>query len=305
MATFADESAQLDLANLSDAEGCWQALHIFIHDFAKFDAFLTECIGSLPKALLQQSFFVRYWYGGPHVRFRFRGKKWLPVVEAAVQKYLADHRFESTLVPEQYYLAYGQALEAEFGAGAERPWHSNGTVLSMPYEPELERYGGAEAMPAVEAQFVFDSLMMLKVVEQLPPVTRERLLFGCCLVCADVLRTKPHRYDSARIVKVLLPDDISGKRLVQHAEEKLEEQARAIEAVRRQWHHGNYFPDWLGPYESELSRLGIELAAAGVKDIGAIFSSLLHMSFNRAGIRPSREATIRYVAAKAIEARSA
>ena len=51
----------------------WLSLHFFHH--GDLDRLLVECVGPLVLALkregaIAESFFLRYWNGGPHIRLR-------------------------------------------------------------------------------------------------------------------------------------------------------------------------------------------------------------------------------------------
>lgn len=285
--THATALAQIGTQTGAPADRDWQSLHCFLHDFTRLDDFLVQCIARLPADVLQRSFFIRYWLGGPHIRFRFRGRHHRPAVEAAIGAYLGDAKLATALDPDDYYRPYRRLLATEIAIGATPPWHDHGSIVAIAYQPEFERYGGRAAMPLVEDHFVGDSRAMLAAIRLHAPARREPLLLGCCFVHREVLRElRPERPVPAATAHADDPPAIAA-------------QHRAVEALHQQWRAGALFPEWLDPYAVRLAALGTALDDAGVDDLASVFDSLLHMSFNRAGIRPMREATIRQAANRA------
>lgn len=92
--------------------------------------------------LADKFFFVRYWENGPHIRLRFKGQKTKllrevkPLIEKAFQEYLKEFSLE------------------DFPVKYRNPrFVSDRTLIIAPYEPEIIRYGGEEAMAICENQF--------------------------------------------------------------------------------------------------------------------------------------------------------
>ncbi|MCH9687447.1 MAG: lantibiotic dehydratase [Deltaproteobacteria bacterium] len=139
-----------------DPGGPWLYVRLF-GGAATHDEVLTEVIAPLTEATRRDGvcdrwFFLRYDDPAPHLRVRWHGPP---------QRLLAE------LLP-----ALTDALA---------PWRSSGAVWKVEldgYEPEVERYGGSEAMGAVERLFEADSdavLGMLGLVRDGGEALRWRL----------------------------------------------------------------------------------------------------------------------------------
>lgn len=91
--------------------------------------------------LAERFFFIRYWEGGPHLRLRFQGE--LPLLMGGA-------------LPE---------LEARFAS-----WRESGVaerVEYVPYEPEVDRYGGPEAIGIAEECFELSSRVAIEILEEM------------------------------------------------------------------------------------------------------------------------------------------
>ena len=149
----------------------WRAWHIFLHTPQALDRMLIE--GVLPECRALEAsgsgidtFFIRYWENGPHIRFRLCG------------------------IGEEAFLEIGERLRALAGAlaaeGGEAPtsfgpgmrfdgtapeaaaleWRPQGSVIEIPYEPEYRRYGGFDAIVVNERLFGASSMLALAIVER-------------------------------------------------------------------------------------------------------------------------------------------
>ncbi|GGY98857.1 thiopeptide-type bacteriocin biosynthesis protein [Pseudoduganella plicata] len=274
------------------APPAWTSLHVFIHDFARLDGFLCDCLASAPPDLLAESFFIRYWLGGPHVRIRFRDAAAAPVLAAHVRDYLDRNPFHSALEPDSYYQQFASQLHTE----PERYWHGNGELRYIAYAPEVARYGGLTGLALCERFFVDDSNATLALLRRHTPAEMEKILFGCCLVQYEVLA-------QAGLFERYLRDCHG---IADRADLDGALQVRAGTALARAWpgllaagaRHatGAYYPATLAQYRNRLARISGALADAGIAGVPGILHALLHMSFNRAGIVPFRENTIRLFA---------
>lgn len=146
----------------------WHSYHIFIHDMTYHDQFLTHYLKPLlesEKENLEQFFFIRYWQGGPHIRFRFRSV----VPERIVTKLKETvNRFRLYYTP-CYQLDKSEYYENHTFDGfqpkeEELYWHEDGTFIEIPYEPEIERYGGELAIEHSEKLFQHSSTLALEVL---------------------------------------------------------------------------------------------------------------------------------------------
>ncbi len=142
----------------------WQALHVFMPP-PGFDRFLVESVvpaianaaGSSPA----KWFFIRFGEGGHHLRIRVRG------LDGAALDGLRERLARDV----------AHVLEADTGSrDADQPpplaaamisgtdFHAEGTVRAFPYEPEVQRYGGADALPICETLFCSSSQLATRVI---------------------------------------------------------------------------------------------------------------------------------------------
>jgi hypothetical protein len=266
----------------------WASLHVFIHDYARLNHFLCECVAELPSAARREMFFIRYWHGGPHLRIRIR-PQWQEIVEARIRGYLAAHAFTSSLQPQTYYRAYTELLPAEQAAGQSPPWYENGSIQPIPYVPEVQRYGGPRCMPLVEEFFVWDSAQILELLLT-DAALAEKVLLGYCLTHAEVLC---NLHAQASIITA----PWYAESAYQAAQRSITSQAGKLHALRNRWQTGTLYPQYIQPLRDKLVTLGRQMQQQTLAPIGDIFNSLLHMSFNRAAIAPLQETWIRCWAA--------
>ncbi|MFE9245563.1 lantibiotic dehydratase C-terminal domain-containing protein [Nocardiopsis sp. NPDC006938] len=106
-------------------------------------------------------FYVRYWTGGPHVRFRL----WVPdpddraAVREEVRSRFADlvDREPSLAVADPADYQRLADLIGDSGSGAGGDLFPDNTLVWEPYRPDTELYGGPAAMPHVERFFTASS----------------------------------------------------------------------------------------------------------------------------------------------------
>jgi thiopeptide-type bacteriocin biosynthesis protein len=148
----------------------WRAWHIFLHSPGALDRMLVE--GVLPEirrleaeAPGFETFFIRYWENGPHLRFRLSG--------------LSDEAFMAVgeRLRERAALLAADGGDAPTGFGPEMRfdgtepdagalhWHPQGSTLEIPYEPEYQRYGGVEGIAVNESLFCISSALALTIVQ--------------------------------------------------------------------------------------------------------------------------------------------
>jgi len=128
-------------------------LHGFLRDAV--DPFIRRV---MDRELVAQFFFIRYWEKGTHIRLRLRGDETL---------------IETVLKPEleAFFEAYyhnkpsvrGRNFRLDQYKDASQ-WAPNNSVQFMPYEPEIERYGGLAGMKVAEQQFELSSRIALDIL---------------------------------------------------------------------------------------------------------------------------------------------
>ncbi|WP_338278820.1 thiopeptide-type bacteriocin biosynthesis protein [Corallococcus caeni] len=131
----------------------WLAFHLFRED--ALDALLCQIVKPIIQDLLARQrihgfFFIRYPEGGHHIRLRLR----LPPDAAGVRGTAEETRLR---------------LEQDCASAGCTP-------VPAPFEPEVERYGGAQALPASLNLFVLSSLDALNFAEEWRHAARGRQL---------------------------------------------------------------------------------------------------------------------------------
>ena len=147
----------------------WFAMHVFLSDAQRADAFLLDWLAPQVQTLLaarqaRSWFFVRYWDGGPHLRVRLQG-----LGAAARAALLANTRaavpaYTNPQPPsrDSYYAHHG--FDGRPLDPATLAWHAEGSVVVLPYEPEWVRYGGVPAMAVNERLFDLSSTLAVPLL---------------------------------------------------------------------------------------------------------------------------------------------
>ncbi|MGC5331341.1 thiopeptide-type bacteriocin biosynthesis protein [Micromonospora sp. DT62] len=180
----------------------WSALHVHLNAGSECtEKVLREHIVPTTTDLLARGeisswFFVRYWEGGPHLRWRVADAT--PETVRRMRAGLVDAVAAlpppaRELRPADWYAQFGvhtsdqtdgnDHVDAGHGAGdgPELGWHPHGTVREQPYLPEVDRYGGPDAISAAEELFAASSRVAAALLDA-PPARRRStavdLLFG-------------------------------------------------------------------------------------------------------------------------------
>jgi thiopeptide-type bacteriocin biosynthesis protein len=152
----------------------WHSWHLHLPSGARsmHDRVITDVVGPVAAELAPRGyFFMRYWQRGPHVRVRFQGLS--PQDAARVQAALAG-RLPAAIVPRDgesmldaaAFGAQSASLAAAGEGGRSLPVEAvlPPGVHSAVYEPELDRYGGADLMPLSERLFRSSSDAVLAIL---------------------------------------------------------------------------------------------------------------------------------------------
>ncbi|MEU9835907.1 lantibiotic dehydratase [Streptosporangium sp. NPDC048047] len=234
---------------------------------AQHDDLLTALSRWLPQVsdLVDRWFFLRYDdpQHGPHLRIRFHGR---------------PHALGGHVLP---------ALSA---------WASDmiaqrllGDLTLASYDPEIERYGGREALGHAEAVFSVDSHLVLAAVAALPG-SQERIVFAA--------------HTAALITRILAAGDrraLAGR----HLERAGRNRVNALRPAARAADHdpdgystgglpgGAHRPALIAALNCYRERLKPEQRAK-------VASAVIHMHANRLGIDPAAEPLARALAADLI-----
>jgi thiopeptide-type bacteriocin biosynthesis protein len=140
----------------------WSSTHIFYSHPDQADLIVLK-LRDLMRIIQQRSggndcrwFFIRYFDGGAHIRFRTRAVAALQVDWLRAQ--IADYvRAINGGHATEWYDQTAQMLE-------ERQIYPPGSVVEIDYVPELQRYGGASALPLNEDLFCASTNVVCQII---------------------------------------------------------------------------------------------------------------------------------------------
>jgi thiopeptide-type bacteriocin biosynthesis protein len=270
------------------ARGTWTSLHLFAHwEPSTMDAFLS---GSLRTVLdqrratgqLRDWFYIRFWEGGPHIRVRALG------VDSP-----RDLRDElATLLASAEPAAHQRSQE----------WYPHGTVAEIDYEPEVDRYGGAEALPVAERVFSASSALALDIIgtveeqRRLAVVVQLAYATALALGLTDLAAARWLRQHANAWRWIAKTEMVPAAPLLARVTSVFSTQRgaleRALDAARARVAHagdagatGNVVGRWAAIVAEADARLTTLPPASRL----TVWASQLHMLCNRLGVRPDEE----------------
>lgn len=148
---------------MNGSDQTWLAAYLYYAE--PWEDFLIKVVqpfvrSVMEKNLAEQFFFIRFWERGPHIRLRFKGEK--ESLESEVKPQL-----------ESYFHSYFKEKPSQREESEQikqlpenLQWFPNNSVQFIPYEPEIERYGGPTAILVAEKQFEISSNAVLAIIEE-------------------------------------------------------------------------------------------------------------------------------------------
>ncbi len=285
-----------------DQDHTWLSAHLFFDDpiyLATADRVIVEVVAPLARECLDRDwirrfFFIRYSDEGPHVRLRLYGR---PEV--------LDEQVRPRLV---------ECAEADASAGSGSPVSR---LAWVPYEPEVERYGGPHGVVLAEQLFHDSSETAIGLLRKIEPGDRPARLGKALLAMLVLLHTfLATRAPSARLadtygrnyLRALAPDPDRQAAWLRAFEQGHDRQADKLAAyLEVAWEAlegGEELTDELAWYRQRLEavreRFRSLVAAGGLlrgatvlqdwqESVGAIVPSYLHMMNNRLGVTVQEE----------------
>ncbi|MBP3038192.1 thiopeptide-type bacteriocin biosynthesis protein [Bacillaceae bacterium Marseille-Q3522] len=163
----------------------WNSYHIFIHDMTYHDLFLTEYLYPFiqeNEETISQYFFIRYWQGGPHIRFRFTSSHPESIffrLQMLVEAFKSVYKPAFPLTKEGYYKNH--LFDGKKPDESELYWIEDLAIVEIKYEPEFERYGGKSLIGYSERIFQITSDLAFRRLnknkDHLSPTMK--LIFAC------------------------------------------------------------------------------------------------------------------------------
>ena len=145
----------------------WRTAHIYLHNHAATisDLVVRTIAPAVESSAPEDWHFVRYWWGGPHLRVRVRGARadWIDRIRSEVPA------AEMDLDAERF--------AQEFTSTSPVEWHPHGAIdVDVPYEPEVARYGGEDAIALSERVFTDTSRVAVALLADRPDSAALRLI---------------------------------------------------------------------------------------------------------------------------------
>lgn len=252
-----------------------------------------------PGVPVRPWFFMRYWQNGPHVRFRIADltdEQIELVTDALAGRMAALPAGDSVLNQDDYLAAIGGVAAAGEGVGAlETGTLRSPGVYRAVYEPEVERYGGAELLPLSEDLFRVSSVVTLRA----------------CGIRAAGSRTFGDGVESMAAAMSAWPGDPvelltavrdSWTAFLEQAFPGTAETVDSVSSVKAEKLRGatdvvrsliagatNRWTPWTAQLGDATQ---LWLAELGERRTRGVFTSHLHMTQNRLGVSAGREAHI-------------
>ncbi|RNL86005.1 thiopeptide-type bacteriocin biosynthesis protein [Halostreptopolyspora alba] len=317
------------------AEHDWIAAHVFYP--ARLDNLITRVAGPLAADLrerdqLEGFFFLRYWDGGNHLRFRVLPRRGSDrgrirhTIEERFARYLDEH--PATAPPDTVpYEQLAPRLARWEGVAEPAPRYPDNTVQFLAYRQEHARYGHGATMAAAERHFTESSRLALRLLESAPSPDRRAtagfvvivLAWLCCDARTPWVRTPErepsiphvdgqepgpeelrHRWEAQRDTLCALTRKLRAAHDAQRAGSAehghMGEWTRSITTLlavlRERYASGAFTPPVRG-WDRDTT-LGRYDAVAPVIDICA------HLFCNRIGVSPTEENYLRLLAARAL-----
>ncbi|QMW23278.1 thiopeptide-type bacteriocin biosynthesis protein [Sandaracinobacteroides saxicola] len=277
----------------------WTSVHLFLSDRARADACLAERVRPLVEDWQRAGdvsgwFFIRYWHGGPHLRIRLQGRlAGDPERARAALAHGLDAWASETPPTRNHYYA-GHSFDGAAVDATTLPWFDEGSALLIPYEPEWQRYGGADAMAESERLFERSSRLAVAIIAATVANPERRLPAALALMAAAA--------------DVVAPDAEARTRFFASYAAFWRGNAPSAAGAPASAMLAAFAPAaiWQREIAAFVDRLRV-LAAAGCllqpwdgqptgqdvsPAIGAIVASHLHMLNNRLGLPPAVEARL-------------
>jgi thiopeptide-type bacteriocin biosynthesis protein len=287
----------------------WLSLHIFYS--GSFDQLIVYLSSHILLPLQQQGlvkafFYVRYHERGPHIRLRL-----LPVTgaEDRVAK-------KATITMRQYLEAHPAsraALEQQYDASITAQWYPEGSVQTIAYIPETERYGGEANLAFCELHFMCSSLVVAQLIKATPAITSGKQLlyatilavqFGKNCVKQDIALFYNSYYQEWRVTALKITGLQQEAALLKQFETAYAAQLATLNVLFEQADDIGFGDDAidgaLDNWNKGNEALALQLQASGLQHprLMSVLRSLLHMTFNRLGIRNEEECYITWMMAR-------
>lgn len=292
----------------------WASFHLFYH--ADRDPLLVECVAPLAGALLRADaidrfFFIRYSLGGPHIRLRL---KVLPgkaehvreAVAGRVDEFFARRPSVSCLAPaaireenERIVLNDPHARDVQVFA--------DNSCVEIPFEPEVERYGGKELLSSSLEFFAVSSLHSLALVADLQRHQGQKRLVKIAALLTRQAWGAARDLDELGVLFAYPTNYFTpGNPLLEKSDRSYEGQAasfvpfllKLLDEAEGAIREAPVEPAGL---EAAAHLLSLDSWAATPEVRKQIFVSQMHMTANRVGLKNLEELYVSRILSRALE----
>src|SRR3954471_22010894 len=287
-----DGSAEMSSRAESPSE--WASYHLFYHQPG--DRLLLRLVLPFVRELrrrgrISRFFFIRYGEGGPHVRLRLLcAPQHKPAIDGSLRRRAA-----------RFFERWPSRPLSDGGEAGRQTWlslvndsrsgtvHPDNSVAEIPFEPEVERYGGADLLDGSLEFFQWSSACVLHLAARHRGMDKPRLLgLGQRLLWRQILGFAASREELMRLATYTVPPQ-DGVPLVERADQEFaargDSYQRLLHAEIARLRDAEPFaesPEFLPTAAARHLRRTIQGAGEEVR--WRILSSQLHMTANRLGL---------------------
>jgi thiopeptide-type bacteriocin biosynthesis protein len=281
----------------------WLSFH-HVNHAGNQDRLLTELVRPAVRSLWQEGriesfFFLRHVLGGPHIRLRIRpspGHR--DGVREAVRESAASYFSQ---IPSPTRVGGGavsgreESLQHQEPDGREQGILEDNSIQEIPFEPEIERYGGLERIGKSLDFFALSSARALRLLDHRPTVSAgEWLTIVLRLEARHILGFAGDVPELESLVAEPQAAPGRGADLIRERADRAfaESGDRLVRLLRGEIE--NLGVAALSPLEDgEVARrLRRELADAPLATRARILTSQVHMTANRLGLANAEEAYV-------------
>jgi thiopeptide-type bacteriocin biosynthesis protein len=286
----------------------WLSFHIFYS--GSFDRLIVHLSSNLllpsyRQGLVTKFFYVRYHELGPHMRLRLlpaNGCKEMVTATmlTVIKQFLEEHP------------ANRSALEQRFAPSITAQWYPEGTIQVIDYIPETERYGGDTSITFCETHFTCSSRVVAQLIRAtLTIATGKRLLYASILAVHFAKHCVQEQavsfYNSYYQEWLVTALQITGLKaessLLAQFETAYTAQKGTLDALFGQAEEvtlGDTIDDALHIWDDANKELAFHLRQCALSHtrLMSVMRSVLHMTFNRLGIRNEEECYIAWIMAQ-------
>jgi len=286
----------------------WLSVYLFYEP--PWEKFLTSAVYSFVSTVMNrrwadQFFFIRYWENGPHIRLRLKSSASDP-----------DEHLRTLLLKhfEEYFSKHPSIRLREWEGMS-----ANNSVAFVAYQPEVERYGGADGMVVAERQFMLSSQVALKIFSE-----SENWTYQDGLTNAIILHTS---FAHAMKMDLSTATDFfrgvysgwlsSAERLIENnttenkpaeqifAESFEKQEGALVPFVNELWSgleaNEDFADEWLNLWIRETGLIYEDLRGINLHRGYPVFYSYVHMTNNRLGISNHDEGYLGFLISECLE----